>query len=78
MRCPESSRAQWDSMSKEDHAKGQRMFGKTSAVGQNEAPATPTQQSSQGAASVIPGLSYSHAAGGPLENAYNAYRRQGN
>ena len=79
VRCPESTRAQWDAMSKEDRNKGQRIFGKPSAsVGQSEAPAQQPPAQSQGAASVIPGLSYSHAAGGPLESAYNAYRRQGN
>ena len=79
VRCPETTRSQWDAMSKEDRAKGQRMFAKTSAVGQSESQQPPQQQQqSQGAASVIPGLSYSHAAGGPLESAYNAYRRQGN
>ena len=78
-RCPETSRAQWDAMSKEDRAKGQRTFGRaSSAVGQSETSSSPSSQSQQAAASVIPGLSYSHAAGGPLESAYNAYRRQGN
>ena len=77
IRCPESSKAQWDAMSKEDRNKGQRTFGKAAAVGQPSAE-QPEAGSSQAAASVIPGLTYSHAAQGPLESAFNAYRRQGN
>ena len=78
-RCPETSKAQWDNMPKEERNKGQRMFGKASAVGQQPSGnQQPPQQNPQVAASVIPGLSYSNAAASPMEAAYNAYRRQGN
>ena len=80
VRCPESTKAQWDGMTKEDRQKGARLFGKASSAAAN---APPTQQPGQqqgGVATVIPGLSYSTAAGGPLESAYAAYQRsrQGN
>ena len=66
-------------MPKEERNKGQRIFGKASAVGQQSSapPQPPQQQNAQAAASVIPGLSYSSAASS-MEAVYNAYRRQGN
>ena len=81
VRCPESSKSQWDNMSKEDRQKGSKMFGKPASANApaGAAPAPPQQQQG-GVATVIPGLSYSTAARAPLEAAYAAYRqgRQGN
>ena len=60
-------------MSKDERQKGAKMFAKAS-----NAPAAQGQQPQQqagGVANVIPGLSYSTAAGGPLEAAYAAYRQ---
>ena len=80
IRCPETSKAQWDNMSKDERQKGAKMFAKApnapAAQGQQQA----QQQQAGGVANVIPGLSYSNAVGGPLEAAYAAYRqgRQGN
>ena len=77
VRCPESSKAQWDAMSKEDRQKGSKIFAKSP----NAPVAPPTPQSvSGGVANVIPGLTYSGAVGGSLEGAYAAYQqhRQGN
>ena len=73
IRCQETSKAQWDNMSKEDRQKGAKMFskGSTSAA----APPAPPQQQAGGVANVIPGLSYSGATSGPLESAYADYRR---
>ena len=74
IRCPESTKAQWDNMSKEDRQKGAKMFAKapTAATGQSSAPAAPQ---TGGVANVIPGLTYSGAVGDPLESAYAAYRQ---
>ena len=75
-RCPESTRAQWDAMSKEDRQKGSRIFGKGSAA--SSAPANAPQQPNPpgNVSTVIPGLSYSDAAGNQLEAAYAAYRNR--
>ena len=76
-RCPETNKAQWDSMSKEDRQKGSKIFAKAPS-----APVAPpsSQPAPGGVANVIPGLTYSGAAGGSLEGAYAAYQqsRQGN
>ena len=77
VKCPESSKSQWDSMSKDERQKGAKIFGKASnaPAGAGQAPAA-----QGGVANVIPGLTYSDAAGNSLESAYAAYRqnRQGN
>ena len=67
-------------MSKEERQKGARVFGKSSAAASASANVQPPAQQQGGVATVIPGLSYSTAAGGPLESAYAAYQRgrQGN
>ena len=76
-RDQEMTRAQWDALSKDERAKGSKVFGKSATV--NPSPAPPQSgQSSSVAASVIPGLTYSSAASAPLESAWSAYRRQGN
>ena len=77
-RCPETSKAQWDAMSKEDRQKGSKMFSKAPSAPVGGPPTS--QQASGGVANVIPGLTYSGATGGSLEGAYAAYQqhRQGN
>ena len=66
-------------MSKDERQKGAKMFAKAPNAPTTQGPQT-NQQQAGGVANVIPGLSYSTAAGGPLEAAYAAYRqgRQGN
>ena len=76
-RDQEMTRAQWDALSKDERAKGSKIFGKSASVNPSPAPPQPGPSSSV-AASVIPGLTYSSAASAPLESAWSAYRRQGN
>ena len=72
-RCQETSKAQWDNMSKDERQKGAKMFSKGSSA--PAAPPSQPQHQAGGVANVIPGLSYSGATSGPLEAAYADYRR---
>ena len=78
VRDQEMSRAQWEALSKDERAKGAKIFGKASSVAPPASGQQPSSAGSSVAASVIPGMTYSSATSSPLESAWSSYRRQGN
>ena len=75
-RCPETNKSQWDNMSKDERQKGAKLFGKAPSVSAAaNAPQNAPAQQQGGVSTVIPGLTYSTAAGAPLESAFAAYRQ---
>ena len=78
VRDQEMSRAQWEALSKDERAKGAKIFEKASSVATPSTGQQPASSGSSVAASVIPSMTYSSAASSPLESAWSTYRPQGN